>query len=339
MVLEEPASNWRNLSCKKEYLLWMLESRNFWRERSSCTVFSRVENLKSMFEGVIGERGWRGWQGVGEGKADVPSLGGSMEKGFGGFPVFWFISMFCVNIRTFWSWRTSSCRVWRSSLSDSRSWWIFATVSCTEWSYCACFRWANGNFCNKGVVCWIEIRSKSGVGPTGHLIRGEAEKWLAKKIRIVIRILNRWYRKGRKTQCSGVNHWVKMFFFLLCVISHLIQLQIYSRLTFLGASEAKSPACGLYIEVITDVKNILYEALRRVLPNPSEAPVILLISMCLIIMESFSVSLISRIEKVLIRGGGVSRFSVEVFVSLYRNISLENTLVFQKNSFIENFHA
>ena len=38
-------------------------------------------------------------------------------------------------------------------------------------------------------------------------------------------------------------------------------------------------------------------------------------------------------------GGGVSRFSVEVFVSLYRKISLENTLVFQKNSFIENFHA
>ena len=29
-------------------------------------------------------------------------------------------------------------------------------------------------------------------------------------------------------------------------------------------------------------------------------------------------------------GGGLSRFSVEVFVSLYRNISLENTLVFQK---------
>ena len=39
------------------------------------------------------------------------------------------------------------------------------------------------------------------------------------------------------------------------------------------------------------------------------------------------------------RGEGVSQFSVEVFVSLYRNISLENTLVFQKNSFIENFHA
>ena len=37
--------------------------------------------------------------------------------------------------------------------------------------------------------------------------------------------------------------------------------------------------------------------------------------------------------------GGVSRFSVEVFVSLYRNISLQNTLVFQKNSFTENFHA
>ena len=58
--------------------------------------------------------------------------------------------------------------------------------------------------------------------------------------------------------------------------------------------------------------------------------------------EPFSVSLISGTEKVWIRGGGggVSRFSVEVFVSLYRNISLENTLVlFQKNSFIENFHA
>ena len=37
--------------------------------------------------------------------------------------------------------------------------------------------------------------------------------------------------------------------------------------------------------------------------------------------------------------GKVSRFSVEVFVSLYRNISFENTLVFQKTSFIENFHA
>ena len=52
----------------------------------------------------------------------------------------------------------------------------------------------------------------------------------------------------------------------------------------------------------------------------------------------FSVAIISGIEKVWIRGG-VSRFSVEVFVSLYRNISLENTLVFQKNSFVENFHA
>ena len=38
-------------------------------------------------------------------------------------------------------------------------------------------------------------------------------------------------------------------------------------------------------------------------------------------------------------GGGVSRFSVGIFVSLYWNISLENTLVLQKNSFIENFHA
>ena len=38
-----------------------------------------------------------------------------------------------------------------------------------------------------------------------------------------------------------------------------------------------------------------------------------------------------------IRGGGVSRFSVEVFVSLYRNISLENTSEFQKNSFSKIF--
>ena len=54
--------------------------------------------------------------------------------------------------------------------------------------------------------------------------------------------------------------------------------------------------------------------------------------------ESFTVAIISGIEKVWIKGG-VSRFSVEVYVSLYLNISLENTLVFQKNSFIENFHA
>ena len=44
-------------------------------------------------------------------------------------------------------------------------------------------------------------------------------------------------------------------------------------------------------------------------------------------------------RKSLDKGGGVSRFSLEVLVSLYRNISLENTLVFQNNSFIENFHA
>ena len=37
--------------------------------------------------------------------------------------------------------------------------------------------------------------------------------------------------------------------------------------------------------------------------------------------------------------GGISRFCVEVFVTQYRNISLENTLVFEKISFIENFHA
>ena len=56
--------------------------------------------------------------------------------------------------------------------------------------------------------------------------------------------------------------------------------------------------------------------------------------------EPFSVSQNFWYRKSLwIRGGGVSRFSVEVFVSLYRKISLENTLVFQKNSFIENFHA
>ena len=34
---------------------------------------------------------------------------------------------------------------------------------------------------------------------------------------------------------------------------------------------------------------------------------------------------------------GVSRFSVEFVVSLYRNISLDNTLLFQKNSCIEIF--
>ena len=48
--------------------------------------------------------------------------------------------------------------------------------------------------------------------------------------------------------------------------------------------------------------------------------------------ESFTVAIISGIEKVWIREG-VSRFSVEIFVSLYQNISLENTLLFQKNSY------
>ena len=39
------------------------------------------------------------------------------------------------------------------------------------------------------------------------------------------------------------------------------------------------------------------------------------------------------------KGGRVLRFSAGVFVSLYRNISLENTLVFQEISFIEKIHA
>ena len=39
------------------------------------------------------------------------------------------------------------------------------------------------------------------------------------------------------------------------------------------------------------------------------------------------------------RGGGITIFRRKVFVSLYQNISLENNLVFQNNSFIENFHA
>ena len=40
-----------------------------------------------------------------------------------------------------------------------------------------------------------------------------------------------------------------------------------------------------------------------------------------------------------IRERWVPRFSVDVFVSLYRKISTENILVFQKNSFIETFQA
>ena len=55
--------------------------------------------------------------------------------------------------------------------------------------------------------------------------------------------------------------------------------------------------------------------------------------------ESFTVEIISDIEKVWIRRGGgsitVFRRSFCFTVLKY----LENTLVFQKNSFIENFHA
>ena len=52
--------------------------------------------------------------------------------------------------------------------------------------------------------------------------------------------------------------------------------------------------------------------------------------------ESFTVAIISVIEKGSIRGG-ISRFFVEVFVSLYRNMSLENNLVFQKKYFSKVF--
>ena len=39
------------------------------------------------------------------------------------------------------------------------------------------------------------------------------------------------------------------------------------------------------------------------------------------------------------KGGGITIFRPKVFISLFQNISLENTLVFQEESLIENFHA
>ena len=57
------------------------------------------------------------------------------------------------------------------------------------------------------------------------------------------------------------------------------------------------------------------------------------------VKEPFCFPEIFWYRKKIMDKGCSSRFSVEVFVSLYRNISLENTLVFQKISFIENFHA
>ena len=51
---------------------------------------------------------------------------------------------------------------------------------------------------------------------------------------------------------------------------------------------------------------------------------------------------ISRREKVFMDkrgGGGITIFRRKVFVSLYQNISLQNTLVFDKNFFMENNHA
>ena len=50
---------------------------------------------------------------------------------------------------------------------------------------------------------------------------------------------------------------------------------------------------------------------------------------------------ISGREQILMdeKGGGITIFRPKVFISLFQNISLENTLVFQEESFIENFHA
>ena len=48
---------------------------------------------------------------------------------------------------------------------------------------------------------------------------------------------------------------------------------------FLSSSAAASVvARGSYIEVKTDMRKMLYEVPRRVLPKPSDAPVILIIS-------------------------------------------------------------
>ena len=56
---------------------------------------------------------------------------------------------------------------------------------------------------------------------------------------------------------------------------------------FLSSSTAASGGeRGPYIEVKTEKRKILYEALRRVLPSPSDAPVILVISKWRIIITT-----------------------------------------------------
>ena len=167
----------------------MLGSREVWCDISSFTCFSRPLSLKSMSGCAVDGKIWRfeeDWQRVEEeGNADevgvsdllirmsreagahdsseisgtevfvrLPTLGGSMENGFGEVPAFCFASIFCTNMISFWSWRTKSCKVCQSSFPNSRFSWNCATVSCTECRFYTCFRCANGNFCNKGVFWW-----------------------------------------------------------------------------------------------------------------------------------------------------------------------------------------
>ena len=67
-----------------------------------------------------------------------------------------------------------------------------------------------------------------------------------------------------------------MLFLFLSILSHIAYLFLIAK--SLSSTAASVGARGSYIEVKTDMRKMLYEAPKRVLPNPSDAPVILVIS-------------------------------------------------------------
>ena len=115
-----------------------------------------------------------------------------------------------------------------------------------------------------------------------------------------------WPRKRIKTR-SNREDWsyglvklrqthyrLEVFSFFLNNLSHINELVLNTKFFLSSPAAASVCARGSYIEVKTDMRKMLYEALRSVLPNSSEAPVILIISKWCITMNTTSMIILKN---------------------------------------------
>ena len=165
--------------------------------------------------------------------------------------------------------------------------------------------WMRGYFCKRG-----------GRREKGHdRVRGKVGTRRRKRLEILFWVERDWQtivtrrkssvRSGlRKRNITKLNRrkwsygsvklsrhhdWINMFFLLLSILSHIVLLFLitYSFSLFFYRSECRR--AWIKIKVKTDLRNMFYEVLRRVLLKPSDAPVFFVFSKWRITITTASV--------------------------------------------------